>query len=275
MDAILILLMPYNDRFQSDRVVQPFLVNDDRHLVFLTSLHRGVQSFPHSRKRFHGIPSVVDSCLPAKRFRSLHNCPPPKHESVPTTCCKILVIVVIQVPFHRSSQELCAQNLSFPCLTRFPDSSFDIHTQWYYVPAAKGSLPVGSSSASSHRKFRKLRKTVGYSSRCQPQKDAVQVHVIILKEDDFTQEFRTAGYLHNLLDEPFCLGSVVWMGFSCKDKLYGMFLIVHNPRQTIQIGKQKDEPFCKLQKRLPKPTRRAFGLNSRKWRHPMPGQPGF
>lgn len=46
MDAILILLMPYNDRFQSDRVVQPFLVNDDRHLVFLTSLHRGVQSFP-------------------------------------------------------------------------------------------------------------------------------------------------------------------------------------------------------------------------------------
>ena len=30
MDAILILLMPYNDRFQSDRVVQPFLVNDDR-----------------------------------------------------------------------------------------------------------------------------------------------------------------------------------------------------------------------------------------------------
>ena len=45
MDAILILLMPYNDRFQSDRVVQPFLVNDDRHLVFLTSLHRGVQSF--------------------------------------------------------------------------------------------------------------------------------------------------------------------------------------------------------------------------------------
>ena len=44
MDAILILLMPYNDRFQSDRVVQPFLVNDDRHLVFLTSLHRGVQS---------------------------------------------------------------------------------------------------------------------------------------------------------------------------------------------------------------------------------------
>ena len=73
-----------------------------------------------------------------------------------------------------------------------------------------------------------------------------QVHVIILKEDDFTQEFRTAGYLHNLLDEPLP-GSVVWMGFSCKDKLYGMFLIVHNPRQTIQIGKQKMSSFvsCK------------------------------
>ena len=42
-------------------------------------------------------------------------------------------------------------------------------------------------------------------------------------------------------------GSVVWMGFSCKDKLYGMFLTVHNPRQTIQIGKQKMSSFvsCK------------------------------
>ena len=71
MDAILILLMPYNDRFQSDRVVQPFLVNDDRHLVFLTSLHRGVQSFSRIHGNdFHGIPSAVDSCLPAgKRFR--------------------------------------------------------------------------------------------------------------------------------------------------------------------------------------------------------------
>lgn len=46
MDAILILLMPYNDRFQSDRVVQPFLVNDDRYLVFLPASTVASNPFP-------------------------------------------------------------------------------------------------------------------------------------------------------------------------------------------------------------------------------------
>ena len=106
--------------------------------------------------------------------------------------------------------------------------------------AVHQSLLTGSSGS--------LRKTGGsiHPDVNPRNKMPCQVHVIILKEDDFTQEFRTAGYLHNLLDEPLP-GSVVWMGFSCKDKLYGMFLIVHNPRQTIQIGKQKMSSFvsCK------------------------------
>ena len=70
-----------------------------------------------------------------------------------------------------------------------------------------------------------------------------QVHVIILKEDDFTQEFRTAGYLHNLLDEPLP-GSVVWMGFSCKDKLYG---------STKATARRRDGPS---------PTRPPIRMNS-------------
>ena len=104
MDAILILLMPYNDRFQSDRVVQPFLVNDVRHLVFLTSLHRGVQSFSRIHGNdFHGIPSAVDSCLPAgKRFRL---CIIVRRQNMKVFRQLVVksVIVVIQLSFHREA----------------------------------------------------------------------------------------------------------------------------------------------------------------------------
>ena len=62
---------------------------------------------------------------------------------------------------------------------------------------------------------------------------------------NFTGKFRTPGYFHDLLDQPLP-GTVIGMGFACKDELYRIFRIIHNPGKSVYIREQKMSPLICL-----------------------------
>ena len=65
-----------------------------------------------------------------------------------------------------------------------------------------------------------------------------QLHVIVLKENNLTQELGTAGNLDNLLDESLT-GTVVRVSLTGKEELDGIVGVVDNLGQTIEVGKQQ------------------------------------
>ena len=73
------------------------------------------------------------------------------------------------------------------------------------------------------------------------------------------KKFRAPGYFHDLLDQSLP-GTVIGMGFACKDELYRIFRIIHDPSKSVYIREQKMS-LLYVAKRRPKPIRRASGLN--------------
>ncbi len=63
-------------------------------------------------------------------------------------------------------------------------------------------------------------------------------HIVILKENDFTQEFRTLRNLNDALDQVFT-GAVGRVSLAGKDELHREFLVVHNFRQTVKVSKEE------------------------------------
>ena len=51
------------------------------------------------------------------------------------------------------------------------------------------------------------------------------------------------------------------MGFACKDELYRIFRIIHDPSKSVYIREQKMSPLICSKNGVPKPIRRASGLN--------------
>ncbi len=47
---------------------------------------------------------------------------------------------------------------------------------------------------------------------------------------------------HDLLDQSLPWAPCIGMGFACKDELYRIFRIIHDPSKSVYIREQKDEP---------------------------------
>ncbi len=69
-------------------------------------------------------------------------------------------------------------------------------------------------------------------------KAASQLHVVVLKEDNLTEEFRTTADFINLLDKSLTC-TIVWVSLTCKEELHRIVRVVHNLRQAIQIGEEQ------------------------------------
>ena len=67
---------------------------------------------------------------------------------------------------------------------------------------------------------------------------AGQLHVIILQEDDLTQELGTLAYLIDLLDKTLTC-SIGRMSLTCIEELYGIVRIVHYLAQALQVSKEQ------------------------------------
>ena len=64
------------------------------------------------------------------------------------------------------------------------------------------------------------------------------MHVIVLEEDDLTQELRTLADLVYLLDQTLS-GTISRMRFTGVEELYGVVRIVHNLGKTLQVSEQQ------------------------------------
>ena len=65
-----------------------------------------------------------------------------------------------------------------------------------------------------------------------------QEEVVVLKEDDLTEELRTLANLINLLDESLSC-AICGVSLTGEEELYGMLWVVDDLGQTVEVGKQQ------------------------------------
>ena len=66
---------------------------------------------------------------------------------------------------------------------------------------------------------------------------ACQLHIVVFEEDNLTQELGTAGDFDDSLNQS--LTCAVRVSLTCKQELYRIIGVVHNLRQTVQVGEQQ------------------------------------
>ena len=69
-----------------------------------------------------------------------------------------------------------------------------------------------------------------------------QLHIVVFKEDDLTQEFRTLRDLNDSLDQSLTC-TIVRVSLTCEEELYRIIRIVNDLRQAFQIGEQQVSTF--------------------------------
>jgi len=68
------------------------------------------------------------------------------------------------------------------------------------------------------------------------------LHVVVLQKDNLAEKFLSAGYLDDVFDQSLS-AAIIRMRFAGIYKLYGIFLIINDFRQAVEVGKQEVCPF--------------------------------